>query len=94
MSAMTIQTGNGIKSPEPWEGVGGWVDSSEDVSHRLLINQARFRISVFQTVRVPGGAPRGGCQEPWTGRDGEMRSAIVLETSGRPSLWRTAGPAR
>ena len=26
--------------------------------------------SVFSTVRGPGGAPRGDCQEPRTGRDG------------------------
>jgi len=28
--------------------------------------------SVFPTVRGPGGAPRGYCQEPRTGRDGYL----------------------
>ena len=50
--------------------------------------------SVFATVRGPRRARQGDCQEPWTGRDGRMRSTPVLETSGRPPLWRTAGPAR
>jgi len=45
-------------------------------------------------VRGPRRARRGDCQEPWTGRDARMRSTPVLETSGRPSLWRTAGPTR
>ena len=34
----------------------------------------------------PRRARRGDCQEPWTRRDGKMRSTPVLETSGRPSL--------
>jgi len=50
--------------------------------------------AVFSTVRGPLRARRGDCQEPWTGRDGKMRSTPVLETSGPPSLWRMAGPAR
>ena len=51
-------------------------------------------LAVFSRVRGPRRARRGDCQEPWTGRDGKMRSTPVLETSGRPSLWRTAGPTR
>jgi len=50
--------------------------------------------AVFSTVRGPRRARRGDCQEPWIGLDGKMRSTPVLETSGRPSLWGTAGPAR
>jgi len=49
---------------------------------------------VFSKVRGPRRARRGDCQEPWTRLDGKMRSTPVLETSGRPSLWRTADPAR
>jgi len=50
--------------------------------------------SVFSTAQGPYRARRGDCQEPRTGRDGKMPSTPVLETSGRRSWWRTAGPAR
>ena len=33
----------------------------------------------------------GDCQEPWTRRNGKMRSAPALETRGRWSLLRAAG---
>ena len=48
--------------------------------------------AVFSTVRGPGGAPRGDCQEPRTGRDGKLKSVPSALRAGRPSLGRTAGP--
>ena len=81
--------------PKAW--VGGTIRECtmyEYCTSELDITRDADSLSVFSTVRGPRRARRGDCQEPWTGRDGKTRSTPVPETSGRPSLWRTAGPAR
>ena len=47
---------------------------------------------MFPRILGPGGAPRGDCQEPRTGRDGYLQSVRGGLSAGRPSLGRTARP--